>query len=112
MSVSAMPASPSALPAADAQVATGGRVRDPRIDATKAIAILLVVFCHAKGVPHGMTLFAYSFHVPLFSWYQAGWQRVMRRPRLGWTGAQSAGMYAACCCRTSPSICLAMPIGY
>lgn len=79
MSVSAMPASPSALPAANARVATSGRVRDPRIDATKAIAILLVVFCHAKGVPHGMTLFAYSFHVPLFSWYPVGWLPVMRR---------------------------------
>lgn len=77
MSVSATQASPSALPAAGSQVASTGRARDPRIDATKAIAILLVVFCHAKGVPHGMTLFAYSFHVPLFflvsGWLAAGY---------------------------------------
>ncbi len=79
MSVSATPASPSSLPAAGSQVASTGRARDPRIDATKAIAILLVVFCHAKGVPHGMTLFAYSFHVPLFSWCRVGWQRAMPR---------------------------------
>ncbi|MFA4497030.1 polysaccharide biosynthesis protein GumF, partial [Xanthomonas perforans] len=37
MSVSAMPASPSALPAADAQVATGGPGLDPRIDVPEAI---------------------------------------------------------------------------
>ncbi|MCL1500406.1 acyltransferase family protein [Xanthomonas nasturtii] len=72
MSVSATSASLSALPAAGAPAATTGRARDPRIDATKAIAMLLVVFCHAKGVPHGMTLFAYSFHVPLF-FLVSGW---------------------------------------
>ncbi|MCD0258565.1 acyltransferase family protein [Xanthomonas melonis] len=62
---------------AELQATGGGRARDPRIDAAKAIAILLVVFCHAKGVPHGMTLFAYSFHVPLFflvsGWLAAGY---------------------------------------
>ncbi|QHG87184.1 acyltransferase family protein [Xanthomonas sp. NCPPB 1638] len=63
--------------APDLRVAGGGRARDPRIDAAKAIAILLVVFCHAKGVPQGMTVFAYSFHVPLFflvsGWLAAGY---------------------------------------
>ncbi|WP_184408350.1 acyltransferase family protein [Xanthomonas sp. 3075] len=72
MSVAAMQTQSSAAPTAGAHVATTGRARDPRIDATKAIAILLVVFCHAKGVPHGMTLFAYSFHVPLF-FLVSGW---------------------------------------
>ncbi|MCC4607113.1 acyltransferase family protein [Xanthomonas campestris] len=64
-------------PAAGDRITTAGRARDQRIDAAKAIAILLVVFCHAKGVPHGMTLFAYSFHVPLFfmvsGWLAAGY---------------------------------------
>ncbi|WP_425533315.1 acyltransferase family protein [Xanthomonas campestris] len=68
---------PSEVHDAGVRVAAGGRARDPRIDAAKAIAILLVVFCHAKGVPHGMTLFAYSFHVPLFflvsGWLAAGY---------------------------------------
>ncbi|WAT15944.1 acyltransferase family protein [Xanthomonas fragariae] len=77
MSVTATPVSMSAWPAAGAHAANTGRARDPRIDAAKAIAILLVVFCHAKGVPHGMTLFAYSFHVPLFfmvsGWLAAGY---------------------------------------
>lgn len=71
----ASPAEPARV--TDLPVAGGGRARDPRIDATKAIAILLVVFCHAKGVPQGMTLFAYSFHVPLFflvsGWLAAGY---------------------------------------
>ncbi|PPU20152.1 acyltransferase family protein [Xanthomonas arboricola] len=77
MSVSATQAPQPVAPVVGAYVATGGRSRDPRIDATKALAILLVVFCHAKGVPHAMTLFAYSFHVPLFfmvsGWLAAGY---------------------------------------
>lgn len=77
MSVAATQAPRPVAPVAGASVATGGRSRDPRIDATKALAILLVVFCHAKGVPHAMTLFAYSFHVPLFfmvsGWLAAGY---------------------------------------
>ncbi|MCC4619573.1 acyltransferase family protein [Xanthomonas cassavae CFBP 4642] len=76
MSAAGRPAS-SGVHDAGARVAAGGRARDLRIDAAKAIAILLVVFCHAKGVPHGMTLFAYSFHVPLFflvsGWLAAGY---------------------------------------
>ncbi|MFO3707038.1 acyltransferase family protein [Xanthomonas codiaei] len=76
MSALATPAS-TGVHDAGVRIATGGRARDPRIDAAKAIAILLVVFCHAKGVPYGMTLFAYSFHVPLFflvsGWLAAGY---------------------------------------
>ncbi|WP_115554050.1 acyltransferase family protein [Xanthomonas arboricola] len=73
------PAAASSSVASDSgvRIAAGGKARDPRIDAAKAIAILLVVFCHAKGVPHDMTLFAYSFHVPLFflvsGWLAAGY---------------------------------------
>lgn len=67
----------SASLVAGARAAPNVRARDPRVDAAKAIAILLVVFCHAKGVPHRMTLFAYSFHVPLFflvsGWLAAGY---------------------------------------
>ncbi|NHF67354.1 acyltransferase family protein [Xanthomonas hortorum] len=72
MSLAATQAQQPVLPTAGAHVATPQRGRDLRIDAAKAIAILLVVFCHAKGVPHGMTLFAYSFHVPLF-FLVSGW---------------------------------------
>ncbi|KAB7764048.1 acyltransferase family protein [Xanthomonas maliensis] len=78
MTALAAPATVSARSVpATATAVVAGRQRDPRIDATKAIAILLVAFCHAKGVPHGMTLFAYSFHVPLFflvsGWLAAGY---------------------------------------
>ncbi len=72
MTPAATQAQQPVLPTAGAHVATPQRGRDLRIDAAKAIAILLVVFCHAKGVPHGMTLFAYSFHVPLF-FLVSGW---------------------------------------
>ncbi|KQQ75360.1 polysaccharide biosynthesis protein GumF [Xanthomonas sp. Leaf131] len=72
MNPAATQAQQPVLPTAGAYVATPQRGRDLRIDAAKAIAILLVVFCHAKGVPHGMTLFAYSFHVPLF-FLVSGW---------------------------------------
>ncbi|MEA9755484.1 acyltransferase family protein [Xanthomonas campestris pv. raphani] len=75
--VTGVSGAPAPVQAAGARAFASGRSRDPRIDATKAIAILLVVFCHAKGVPHGMTLFAYSFHVPLFflvsGWLAAGY---------------------------------------
>lgn len=72
MNLAATQAQQPVVPTAGAHVATPQRGRDLRIDAAKAIAILLVVFCHAKGVPHGMTLFAYSFHVPLF-FLVSGW---------------------------------------
>jgi len=48
------------------------RDRDGRIDATRAIAIVLVVLGHAKGVPQAYTLLAFSFHVPLF-FFLSGW---------------------------------------
>lgn len=46
--------------------------RDARIDAAKALAILLVVFGHAKGIPHAYVILAYSFHVPMF-FLLSGW---------------------------------------
>jgi len=46
--------------------------RDGRIDATRAIAIVLVVLGHARGIPHAYTLLAFSFHVPLF-FLVSGW---------------------------------------
>jgi len=46
--------------------------RDLRIDAAKAITMVLVVLGHAKGVPNRYTLLAYSFHVPLF-FFLSGW---------------------------------------
>ncbi len=51
---------------------TQAPVRDGRIDATRAIAIVLVVLGHAKGVPQTYTLLAFSFHVPLF-FFVSGW---------------------------------------
>lgn len=42
--------------------------RDPRIDAAKAIGIVLVVLGHAKGCPPWLVVLLYSFHVPLFFW--------------------------------------------
>jgi len=52
------------------QVAGGGR--DGRIDAARAIAIVLVVLGHARGIPQTYTLLAFSFHVPLF-FFLSGW---------------------------------------
>jgi acyltransferase len=46
--------------------------RDPRIDAAKGVAIVLVVLGHAKGIPPWFTVLAYSFHVPLF-FVLSGW---------------------------------------
>lgn len=46
--------------------------RDARIDAAKALAIVLVVLGHAKGIPHAFTILVYSFHVPLF-FLMSGW---------------------------------------
>ena len=46
--------------------------RDGRIDATRAIAIVLVVLGHARGIPQPYTLLAFSFHVPLF-FFLSGW---------------------------------------
>ncbi len=46
--------------------------RDWQIDAAKAVAIALVVLGHASGMPPAYKLFAYSFHVPLFSCCRAG----------------------------------------
>jgi acyltransferase len=46
--------------------------RDGRIDAARAMAIVLVVLGHAKGIPGWFTVLAYSFHVPLF-FVLSGW---------------------------------------
>jgi acyltransferase len=46
--------------------------RDPRIDAAKGVAMILVVLGHAKGIPSWFTILAYSFHVPLF-FVLSGW---------------------------------------
>ncbi|AER55899.1 acyltransferase family protein [Pseudoxanthomonas spadix] len=46
--------------------------RDLRIDAAKALAIMLVVMGHARGIPHLFTILVYSFHVPLF-FVLSGW---------------------------------------
>ena len=55
--------------------------RDGRIDATRAIAIVLVVLGHARGIPHEYTLLAFSFHVPLF-FLVSGWVAIaFARPR-------------------------------
>jgi len=55
--------------------------RDLRIDAAKALAIILVVLGHAKGIPHLFTILVYSFHVPLF-FVLSGWvARVHGRDR-------------------------------
>lgn len=51
---------------------SGKADRDPRIDAAKGVAIVLVVLGHAKGIPQGFTVLAYSFHVPLF-FLLSGW---------------------------------------
>lgn len=52
--------------------ATSPRPRDARIDAAKAVAIVLVVLGHAKGIPPAFALLVYSFHVPLF-FFLSGW---------------------------------------
>jgi len=52
--------------------------RDVRIDAARAIAIILVVLGHAKGIPQAFTILAYSFHVPLF-FFLSGWFVERRR---------------------------------
>jgi acyltransferase len=54
------------------QIAPARPERDPRIDAAKGIAIVLVVLGHAKGIPSWFTVLAYSFHVPLF-FVLSGW---------------------------------------
>ena len=46
--------------------------RDARIDAARAMAIVLVVLGHAKGIPGWFTVLVYSFHVPLF-FVLSGW---------------------------------------
>lgn len=57
---------------ADDAASTTALARDARIDAAKAVAIIMVVLGHAKGVPHTYTVLAYSFHVPLF-FFLSGW---------------------------------------
>lgn len=61
-------AQPLPLPRAVAAM----RVRDAHIDATRALAIVLVVLGHAKGIPHAFAVLVYSFHVPLF-FFLSGW---------------------------------------
>lgn len=56
----------------DAAVSPAAAVRDARIDAAKAVAIVLVVLGHAKGVPAWFATAAYSFHVPAF-FVLSGW---------------------------------------
>lgn len=77
----ATPALPMAGTAAPA------RVRDQRIDAAKALAIVLVVLGHAKGIPQAFTILVYSFHVPLF-FFLSGWvgevHGSMRAGRAAW----------------------------
>lgn len=61
------------------------RVRDLRIDAAKALAIVLVVLGHAKGIPQAFTILVYSFHVPLF-FFLSGWVGEGHgSTRAGWT---------------------------
>ena len=47
-------------------------VRDARIDAARAVAIVLVVLGHAKGIPAWFATAVYSFHVPAF-FVLSGW---------------------------------------
>lgn len=42
--------------------------RDFRVDAAKAVGIVLVVLGHARGCPPWLVVLLYSFHVPLFFW--------------------------------------------
>lgn len=60
-----MPLEATAAPATAA-------VRDARIDAAKAVAIVLVVLGHAKGIPAWFATAVYSFHVPAF-FVLSGW---------------------------------------
>jgi fucose 4-O-acetylase-like acetyltransferase len=53
-------------------VSTTAAVRDARIDAAKAVAIMLVVLGHAKGIPAWFATAVYSFHVPAF-FVLSGW---------------------------------------
>ncbi|HHW4678109.1 MAG TPA: acyltransferase family protein [Xylella sp.] len=46
--------------------------RDPHIDATKGLGIVLVVLGHAKGLRYFWTVLIYSVHVPLF-FLLSGW---------------------------------------
>ena len=46
--------------------------RDARMDAARAIAIVLVVLGHARGIPGGFALLVFSFNVPLF-FLVSGW---------------------------------------
>ena len=62
--VSAMPRDATASPAA--------ALRDARVDAAKAVAIVLVVLGHAKGIPVWFATAVYSFHVPAF-FVLSGW---------------------------------------
>lgn len=55
----------SAMPH-DAALSRPASVRDARIDAAKAVAIVLVVLGHAKGIPAWFATAVYSFHVPAF----------------------------------------------
>jgi fucose 4-O-acetylase-like acetyltransferase len=56
----------------DATVSSTAVVRDARIDAAKAVAIVLVVLGHAKGIPAWFATMVYSFHVPAF-FVLSGW---------------------------------------
>lgn len=56
----------------DATVPDAAAVRDARIDAAKAVAIVLVVLGHAKGIPAWFATAVYSFHVPAF-FVLSGW---------------------------------------
>lgn len=56
----------------DANVPNTAAVRDARIDAAKAVAIVLVVLGHAKGIPAWFATAVYSFHVPAF-FVLSGW---------------------------------------
>lgn len=46
--------------------------RDKRIDSAKALAIVLVVLGHARGMPDNLVILFFSFHVPLF-FLLSGW---------------------------------------
>jgi len=51
------------------------RRRDPRIDAIRAVAIVLVMLGHARGIPDVFQRLVFSFHVPLF-FLLSGWLAV------------------------------------
>jgi fucose 4-O-acetylase-like acetyltransferase len=56
----------------DVTVSSTAVMRDARIDAAKAVAIVLVVLGHAKGIPPWFATAVYSFHVPAF-FVLSGW---------------------------------------